>query len=175
MESECVCAFRTWNRAESRVCWPGQVLISVARQQPPSCTNCCGTEPAWAFQYLPATQSQAPAVDPFMPSSWLQEFLFARFHFKPNSGFGGLGLGQRQTRVGSLVCPLLRMPGDCYITVTIANCDPRSCHTPHRRMFPVVKISASGLDPAAMYTVLLEFVQVDTHRWKYVNGEWVSL
>lgn len=44
-----------------------------------------------------------------------------------------------------------------------------------RRMFPVVKISASGLDPAAMYTVLLEFVQVDTHRWKYVNGEWVSL
>ncbi|TMW50791.1 hypothetical protein DOY81_004120, partial [Sarcophaga bullata] len=42
-----------------------------------------------------------------------------------------------------------------------------------RRMFPVVKISASGLDPAAMYTVLLEFVQVDSHRWKYVNGEWV--
>nr|XP_036216621.1 T-related protein isoform X2 [Bactrocera oleae] len=41
-----------------------------------------------------------------------------------------------------------------------------------RRMFPVVKISTSGLDPAAMYTVLLEFVQVDTHRWKYVNGEW---
>ncbi|XP_036326322.1 T-related protein-like [Rhagoletis pomonella] len=42
-----------------------------------------------------------------------------------------------------------------------------------RRMFPVVKISTSGLDPAAMYTVLLEFVQVDSHRWKYVNGEWV--
>jgi hypothetical protein len=43
-----------------------------------------------------------------------------------------------------------------------------------RRMFPVVKISASGLDPAAMYTVLLEFCQIDSHRWKYVNGEWVS-
>ncbi|OWR45355.1 putative brachyury [Danaus plexippus plexippus] len=42
-----------------------------------------------------------------------------------------------------------------------------------RRMFPVVKVTASGLDPTAMYTVLLEFVQVDTHRWKYVNGEWV--
>lgn len=41
-------------------------------------------------------------------------------------------------------------------------------------MFPVVKVTASGLDPTAMYTVLLEFVQVDTHRWKYVNGEWVS-
>lgn len=43
-----------------------------------------------------------------------------------------------------------------------------------RRMFPVVKISASGLDPAAMYTILLDFVQIDSHRWKYVNGEWVS-
>jgi brachyury protein len=40
-------------------------------------------------------------------------------------------------------------------------------------MFPVVKVTANGLDPAAMYTVLLEFVQVDNHRWKYVNGEWV--
>lgn len=40
-------------------------------------------------------------------------------------------------------------------------------------MFPVVKVSVSGLDPKAMYTVLLEFVQIDPHRWKYVNGEWV--
>lgn len=45
----------------------------------------------------------------------------------------------------------------------------------YRRMFPVVKVTASGLDSAAMYTVLLEFVQIDNHRWKYVNGEWVSL
>ncbi|XP_069688920.1 T-box transcription factor T isoform X2 [Periplaneta americana] len=42
-----------------------------------------------------------------------------------------------------------------------------------RRMFPVVKVSVSGLDPQAMYSVLLEFVQIDPHRWKYVNGEWV--
>ena len=40
-------------------------------------------------------------------------------------------------------------------------------------MFPIVKVTTSGLDPAAMYTVLLEFVQIDSHRWKYVNGEWV--
>ncbi|KMQ93481.1 t-related protein [Lasius niger] len=40
-------------------------------------------------------------------------------------------------------------------------------------MFPVVKVVARGLEPAAMYTLLLEFVQVDPHRWKYVNGEWV--
>ncbi|XP_054260177.1 T-related protein [Macrosteles quadrilineatus] len=42
-----------------------------------------------------------------------------------------------------------------------------------RRMFPVVKISITGLDPTAMYSVLLEFVQIEQHRWKYVNGEWV--
>ena len=40
-------------------------------------------------------------------------------------------------------------------------------------MFPVVKVTASGLEPSAMYEVYLEFVQVDSHRWKYVNGEWV--
>ncbi|KAG8243388.1 hypothetical protein J6590_046437 [Homalodisca vitripennis] len=40
-------------------------------------------------------------------------------------------------------------------------------------MFPVVKISITGLDPTAMYSVLLEFVQIEQHRWKYVNGEWV--
>ena len=25
-----------------------------------------------------------------------------------------------------------------------------------------------------MYSVLLEFVQIETHRWKYVNGEWLA-
>uniref|UniRef100_A0A8C0P9G1 Vesicle transport protein n=1 Tax=Canis lupus familiaris TaxID=9615 RepID=A0A8C0P9G1_CANLF len=42
-----------------------------------------------------------------------------------------------------------------------------------RRMFPVLKISVSGLDPNAMYSLLLDFVPTDSHRWKYVNGEWV--
>ncbi|KAI9519996.1 hypothetical protein NQZ68_023023 [Dissostichus eleginoides] len=42
-----------------------------------------------------------------------------------------------------------------------------------RRMFPVLKVNISGLDPNAMYSVLLDFVSADNHRWKYVNGEWV--
>ncbi|KAM8946371.1 T-box transcription factor T-like isoform 2-T2 [Pelodytes ibericus] len=42
-----------------------------------------------------------------------------------------------------------------------------------RRMFPVLKVNISGLDPNAMYTVLLDFVTADHHRWKYVNGEWM--
>ncbi|XP_069463818.1 T-box transcription factor T [Ambystoma mexicanum] len=42
-----------------------------------------------------------------------------------------------------------------------------------RRMFPVLKVNVSGLDPNAMYSFLLDFVSVDNHRWKYVNGEWV--
>lgn len=41
-----------------------------------------------------------------------------------------------------------------------------------RRMFPVIKISISNLDPRAMYSVAIEFVQMESHRWKYVNGEW---
>ena len=31
-----------------------------------------------------------------------------------------------------------------------------------RRMFPVVKVSVGGLDPKAMYSILLEFVQIDS-------------
>ncbi|MEQ2290467.1 hypothetical protein AMECASPLE_003601 [Ameca splendens] len=42
-----------------------------------------------------------------------------------------------------------------------------------RRMFPVLKINVSGLDPNAMYSFLLDFISADNHRWKYVNGEWV--
>lgn len=42
-----------------------------------------------------------------------------------------------------------------------------------RRMFPVLKVSVSGLDPNAMYSFLLDFSPADGHRWKYVNGEWV--
>ncbi|XP_036079439.1 T-box transcription factor T isoform X2 [Rousettus aegyptiacus] len=42
-----------------------------------------------------------------------------------------------------------------------------------RRMFPVLKVNVSGLDPNAMYSFLLDFVAADNHRWKFVNGEWV--
>lgn len=42
-----------------------------------------------------------------------------------------------------------------------------------RRMFPVLKMAVKGLEPQAMYSFLLDFVAVEDHRWKYVNGEWV--
>lgn len=41
-----------------------------------------------------------------------------------------------------------------------------------RRMFPVIKVAISNLDPGGLYTVAIEFVQMESHRWKYVNGEW---
>lgn len=41
-------------------------------------------------------------------------------------------------------------------------------------MFPVLKFNLSGLKQDAMYTVLLDFTPADTHRWKYLNGCWVS-
>lgn len=37
----------------------------------------------------------------------------------------------------------------------------------------MLRASVSGLDPNAMYSVLLDFVAADNNRWKYVNGEWV--
>ncbi|XP_047432266.1 T-box transcription factor TBX19-like [Mugil cephalus] len=43
-----------------------------------------------------------------------------------------------------------------------------------RRMFPVLKVSVSGLDPSSMYSFLLDFVPADGCRWKFVNGEWVT-
>ncbi|XP_028993051.1 T-box transcription factor TBX19 isoform X2 [Betta splendens] len=43
-----------------------------------------------------------------------------------------------------------------------------------RRMFPVLKVSVSGLDPSSMYSFLLDFVPADSCRWKFVNGEWVA-
>ena len=39
-------------------------------------------------------------------------------------------------------------------------------------MYPQARLT--GLDPSAMYTVLLEFQQIENHRWKYVNGEWLA-
>lgn len=42
------------------------------------------------------------------------------------------------------------------------------------RMFPVLKISVSGLDPSSMYSFLLDFVPADSCRWKFANGEWVT-
>ena len=37
----------------------------------------------------------------------------------------------------------------------------------------MLRANVSGLDPNAMYSVLLDFVAADNNRWKYVNGEWV--
>lgn len=41
-------------------------------------------------------------------------------------------------------------------------------------MFPVMRVNVTGLDPNAMYSMLIDFVLVDNHRWKYVNGDWVT-
>ncbi|KAI2800359.1 hypothetical protein BLOT_012862 [Blomia tropicalis] len=43
-----------------------------------------------------------------------------------------------------------------------------------RRMFPLIRCQVEGLEPRAMYSIALEFVQLGTHRWKYLNGSWVA-
>jgi brachyury protein len=43
-----------------------------------------------------------------------------------------------------------------------------------RRMFPVIKVRIGGLEPMALYSILLEFKQIETTRWKYIGGQWLS-
>lgn len=43
-----------------------------------------------------------------------------------------------------------------------------------RRMFPLIRCQVHHLDPRAMYSITLEFVQLGSHRWKYLNGAWVA-
>ena len=43
-----------------------------------------------------------------------------------------------------------------------------------RRMFPLIRCQIDGLEPRSMYSIVLEFVQIGTHRWKYLNGNWVA-
>ncbi|XP_077580265.1 T-box transcription factor TBX19-like [Stigmatopora nigra] len=43
-----------------------------------------------------------------------------------------------------------------------------------RRMFPILKVSVSGLDPSSMYSFLLDFIPADGCRWKFVNREWLA-
>ena len=45
---------------------------------------------------------------------------------------------------------------------------------PGRMMFPAIRVRIGGLDPNALYTVLLAFRQLGDTRWKYVDGEWKS-
>ncbi|RWS25437.1 T-related protein-like isoform X1 [Leptotrombidium deliense] len=43
-----------------------------------------------------------------------------------------------------------------------------------RRMFPVVRCAIEGLQEHDMYSIDIEFVQIGSHRWKYMNGDWVA-
>ena len=39
-------------------------------------------------------------------------------------------------------------------------------------MFPLLQVSLSGMDSSASYALLLEFRLTNTHRWRFLNGEW---
>ena len=42
----------------------------------------------------------------------------------------------------------------------------------NRRMFPLLRVKLSNLDPSASYCLLLEFQPTHTHRWRFLNGRW---
>jgi len=39
-------------------------------------------------------------------------------------------------------------------------------------MFPVLRVSAHGLDPECLYDFKLDFLPNDNYRWRYVSGRW---
>src|SRR6218665_1011640 len=39
-------------------------------------------------------------------------------------------------------------------------------------MFPVIRIRVSGLIPGVIYSLVMDFMQIDMRRWKYAGGEW---
>jgi len=41
-----------------------------------------------------------------------------------------------------------------------------------RRMFPVIKVNISGLNPKLKYILVMDLVPVDDNRYKYHNSEW---
>nr|CAE45765.1 Tbx4/5 protein [Podocoryna carnea] len=41
-----------------------------------------------------------------------------------------------------------------------------------RRMFPVIKVNISGLNPKLKYILVMDVVPVDDNRYKYHNSEW---
>ncbi|XP_055328870.1 T-box transcription factor TBX2-like isoform X2 [Paramacrobiotus metropolitanus] len=43
-----------------------------------------------------------------------------------------------------------------------------------RRMFPVIKVSISGLDKSTRYFVIMDMVPVDDVRYKFHNSEWLA-
>ena len=44
-----------------------------------------------------------------------------------------------------------------------------------RRMFPLLKVALTGLDPSTLYTIHLEFRQIGQDRHKYINGQWTLI
>ena len=40
-------------------------------------------------------------------------------------------------------------------------------------MFPVIKVSVSGLEPDAKYFIVMDFITVDDSKFKFHNSEWV--
>lgn len=39
----------------------------------------------------------------------------------------------------------------------------------YRRMFPTFQVHISGMDPAAEYVLLMDFIPVDDKRYRYLN------
>ena len=44
----------------------------------------------------------------------------------------------------------------------------------YRRMFPVIKVSVTGLEPEAKYIIVMDIVQIGDSRYKFHENAWVE-
>ena len=52
-------------------------------------------------------------------------------------------------------------------------CTHTHTHTPHRRMFPYIKLSVAGLEQNAKYHLVMDIVPIGEYRYKFLDCEWV--
>lgn len=44
-----------------------------------------------------------------------------------------------------------------------------------RRIFPYVKFTLKGLDPAGLYDIMFDIIPADTNYFKFVDNKWVGI
>lgn len=72
------------------------------------------------------------------------------------------------------ICICMSIHGFCHIrTIASSLVHFHTCAIIiYRRMFPLLQVSLSGLQPHIPYAILLEFQLTVQHRWRFLNGEW---
>lgn len=91
------------------------------------------------------------------------------------------GLSKKSYKTNKLVATGQKLLDTKRLTAvtTILNLPPCAerlsvnlCVFVHRRMFPVIRVNISGLNPKEEYVLVLDSIPADDNRYKFHNSEW---